>query len=125
MQQYDLPQTAVWFEVDAAALTRAAVPHAGGISRFPQVRRDLAVVVDENVVVQTLLDAMRQANIAHVVELALFDLYRGKGVENGKKSLAFRVLLQDTEKTLTEAEIDQSVIQLLEVLQLLGAQLRM
>ena len=58
------------------------------------------------VTVQSLLDAMQAANVPYVVELALFDVYRGKGVEQGKKSLAFRVLLQDTQKTLTDSEIE-------------------
>lgn len=123
-QQYDLPQVPVWFELDLAALTQATVPRATEVSRFPAVRRDLAVVVAENVAVQSLLDAMRVAQAPNVVELALFDLYRGKGVENGKKSLAFRVLLQDTQKTLTDAEIDQNVARLIAVLQEQGAQLR-
>ncbi|MDE2117181.1 MAG: phenylalanine--tRNA ligase subunit beta [Betaproteobacteria bacterium] len=125
LQQYDIPQATVWFEVNLAALTQAAVPHAGEISKFPPVRRDLAVVVDESVAAQSLLDAMQSENAPNVVELALFDLYRGKGVEQGKKSLAFRVLLQDTQKTLTEVEIDQSIARLLDVLQQQGAQLRM
>ncbi len=125
LQQYDIPQATVWFEVDLIALTQAAVPHAGEISKFPPVRRDLAVVVGENVAVQSLLNAMQSENAPNVVELALFDLYRGKGVEENKKSLAFRVLLQDTQKTLTDAEIDQSIARLLAVLQQQGAQLRM
>ncbi len=125
LQQYDMAQTVVWFEVDLVALTQAAVPHAGEISKFPPVRRDLAVVVDESMEVQTLLDAMQSENAPNVVELALFDLYRGKGVEGSKKSLAFRVLLQDTQKTLTDVDIDQSIARLLAVLQQQGAQLRM
>ena len=68
---------------------------------------------------------MQSENAPNVIELALFDLYRGKGVEEGKKSLAFRVLLQDTKKTLTDAEIDPSVARLIAVLQKQGAQLRM
>jgi phenylalanyl-tRNA synthetase beta chain len=82
------------------------------------------VLVDEGVAVQSLLDAMQAENAPNVIDLALFDLYRGKGVEQGKKSLAFRVLLQDTKKTLTDAEIDPSVARLLAVLQKQGAQLR-
>ena len=125
MRQYDIAQTTVWFEVDLGALTKTTVPHAGEISKFPPVRRDLAVVVDESVAVQNLLDAMQSENAPNVVEFALFDLYRGKGVEEGKKSLAFRVLLQDTQKTLTDVEIDQSIACLITVLQQQGAQLRM
>ena len=124
MQQYDIPQTVVWFEVNLAALMQATVPHATEVSKFPPVRRDLAVVVDESVAVQSLLDAMQGEKAHHVVEIALFDLYRGKGVEQGKKSLAFRVLLQDTQKTLTDVEIDQSMTHLVAALQKQGAQLR-
>ena len=124
LQQYDIPQAAVWFEVELVALTQAAVPQAGEFSKFPPVRRDLAVVVGESVAVQSLLEAMQSENAPNVVELALFDLYRSKSVEQGKKSLAFRVLLQDTQKTLTDVEIDQSIARLLAVLQQHGAQLR-
>ncbi|CAG0939050.1 partial phenylalanyl-tRNA synthetase beta chain, partial [Gallionellaceae bacterium] len=124
MQQYDIPQAAVWFEVDLKALTQAGVPRASEISKFPPVRRDLAVVVNESVAVQTLLDAMQGAAAPYMAELALFDVYSGKGVEVGKKSLAFRVLLQDTQKTLTDVEIDQSIERLIAVLQQHGAQLR-
>jgi phenylalanyl-tRNA synthetase beta chain len=123
-QQYDLPLPVVWFEVELGALTQGVVPKAVEVSRFPAVRRDLAVIVDEGVTVQSMLQAMHAERIANVVELALFDLYRGKGVEQSKKSLAFRVLLQDTRKTLTDAEIDQSVARLIAALQKQGAQLR-
>ncbi|MDH4284634.1 MAG: phenylalanine--tRNA ligase subunit beta, partial [Gallionellaceae bacterium] len=125
MQKYDFPQPVVWYEMDLAALMQAGVPVAGEVSRFPPVRRDIAVVADETLAVQSLLDAMKGAKAPGVCEIALFDLYRGKGVEEGKKSLAFRVLLQDTQKTLTDFEIDQSVARLVAVLQEKGAQLRM
>jgi len=123
-QQYDLPQAVVWFEVELAVLLAATVPLASEVSKFPPVRRDLAVVVDESVSVQSLLTALHDSKAPFVVELGLFDVYRGKGVEEGKKSLAFRVLLQDTRKTLTDIDIDQSIAQLKVVLQQQGAQLR-
>jgi phenylalanyl-tRNA synthetase beta chain len=123
-QKYELPQAAVWFELDLAALLGRGVPHAAEVSKFPPVRRDLAVLVEEGVAVQTLLEAMYGVRAPAVAEVALFDVYRGKGVEAGKKSLAFRVLLQDTHKTLTEGEIDKSIALLVEALQGAGAQLR-
>ena len=52
---------------------------------------------------------MRDGASAIVMDIEVFDLYRGKGIESGKKGLAFRVLLQDTQKTLTEAEVDKAV----------------
>ena len=123
-QQYELPQSVVWFEVELAALLAAAVPVANEVSKFPPVRRDLAVVVDENVQAQSLLSALHEGKAPFVVEVGLFDVYRGKGVEEGKKSLAFRVLLQDTQKTLNDIDIDQSIARLMVVLQQQGAQLR-
>jgi phenylalanyl-tRNA synthetase beta chain len=124
LQQYELPQAVVWFEVELMALLAASVPIASEVSKFPAVRRDLAVVVDEVVSVQSLITALHEDKAPFVVEVGLFDVYRGKGVENGKKSLAFRVLLQDTQKTLTDIEIDQSIAQLIVVLQRHGAQIR-
>ncbi len=124
-QQYDIAQACVWFEIELGALTQTQVPLMSEIAKFLPVRRDLAVVVDEGVTVQTLLDAMQRISAPYVAELALFDVYRGKGVEQGKKSVAFRVLLQDTHKTLTESEIEPSIAQLVGVLQTHGAQLRM
>jgi phenylalanyl-tRNA synthetase beta chain len=84
----------------------------------------LAVLVDDGVNVQALLDTMLAEKAPNVVEVALFDVYRGKGVEQGKKSLAFRVLLQDTQKTLTDNEIEENVARLVAALQRNGAQLR-
>jgi phenylalanyl-tRNA synthetase beta chain len=123
-QQYDLTLPVVWFEVDQTSLMQAHLPKAEDISRLPLVRRDIAVLVDDSVTAQSLISVMQAENAPNVVELALFDLYRGKGVAEGKKSLAFRVLLQDTQKTLTDIEIEQSLIRLVTVLQKNGAQLR-
>jgi phenylalanyl-tRNA synthetase beta chain len=123
-QKYDIAQGCVWFEVDLDVLSRATVPLMSEITKFLPVRRDLAVVVDEAVTVQTLLDAMLRASAPYVMEVGLFDLYRGKGMEQGKKSLAFRVLLQDTQKTLTDSEIETSISILVDVMQKNGAQLR-
>jgi len=75
------------------------------------------VVVSENVSLKALLDSLQVERPAIVSDISLFDVYRGKGIENGKKSLAFRVLLQDTEKTLTDSEADLAVVKLLDILQ--------
>lgn len=124
LQQYEILKSVVWFEVDLHALTTVNLPRARDISKFPPVRRDIAVIVDESVTVQSLINAMQSSNIPYVVEIGLFDLYRGASVGDGKKSLAFRVLLQDTQKTLTDSEIEQSIALLIAVLQQQRAQLR-
>lgn len=124
-QQYGMPQAAVWFEIELDAAIQSQVPRMSEVAKFLPVRRDLAVVVDEKVEAQSLLDAMSQAAAPFVAEVALFDVYRGKGMEQGKKSLAFRVLLQDTQKTLTDSEIEPSIALLVNAMQQHGAQLRM
>ena len=125
LQRFDLP-AAPWlfeFALDALA-SRDAVRHQT-LSRFPSVRRDLALVVAEEVAAAVLLEVLRSAAEAWVVSVELFDLYRGKGVEGGKKSLAFRVVMQDTEHTLTEAEVEGAVARMVEAAQnRLQAQLR-
>lgn len=116
---------AVWFEVELSSLMQSDVPRMSEISKFLPVRRDLAVLVDESVSAQKLIDAMLQADAPYVQEVVLFDVYRGRGVESGKKSLAFRVSLQDTQKTLTDAEIEPGMVMLVGALNKCGAQLRM
>ncbi len=125
LQQYDMAQAAIWFEVELDALTASSVPKMCEIPKSLPVKRDLAVLVDEAVTVQALLDVMMQVNAPHVQEVVLFDVYRGQGVESGKKSLAFRVTLQDTQKTLTDAEIEPGIALLVAALNMMGAQLRM
>ena len=103
---FGLPKAAIVFELDVAPLTLRAMPAGMAVSRQPVVRRDLALVVDEALPVQTLLDAMHAASPAHVIALELFDVYRGHGLTDGRKSLAILVLMQDTSRTLTDADID-------------------
>ncbi len=112
-QKYGFAHSPVLFEVDVAALSARPLPRYRGLSRFPAVRRDLAVVVDAGLNVGELMQAVRSALPATITEFELFDVYQGAGVESGKKSLAFRMLLQHTEKTLTESEIDAAVSQVL------------
>jgi phenylalanyl-tRNA synthetase beta chain len=86
-------------------------------SRFPLVRRDIAAEVDDALGYQEILEGLNRDRPAIVTEIGLFDIYRGTGVEKGKKSLAFRVLLQDTRRTLTEADVESAVAQLRQALQ--------
>ena len=83
---------------------------------IPPVRRDLAVVVDEQVSTQALVDAMTEARPDIVDTIRVFDVYRGESLGAGKKSVAFLVLMQDTQRTLTDAEVDAAMEQLLKTL---------
>jgi len=117
LQKYELAATAVAFELDLATIRTADLPVYQPLSRFPPVRRDIAIVVDESVSAAALKESIQSNRIPLVNDVNLFDVYRGKGVPDGKKSLAFRVLLQDTEKTLTDAEIEIEVRKIITILQ--------
>lgn len=110
VQKYDLVAAPIYFELDLQPLLARHTIQAQAVSRFPAVRRDLALVVADTLEVDALATTLRAAASHLVTEIALFDVYRGKGVEEGKKSLAFKVLMQDTARTLTDAEVD-SVMQ--------------
>jgi phenylalanyl-tRNA synthetase beta chain len=109
IRHFDLPAPAVVFEIDAAAAEAAAMPVATAAARTPVVRRDLAVVVDESVAAADVLAAARSAAAPFVGAITLFDVYRGPGIGDGRKSLAILVLMQDTARTLTDAEIDAAM----------------
>ncbi|MHB9119084.1 MAG: phenylalanine--tRNA ligase subunit beta [Burkholderiales bacterium] len=115
-QEYGLPGNAVVFELELPALLARKKPAYAEISKFPAMRRDLAVVVAEDVGVQAMLDALREGAPEMLTELSLFDVYRGKGIDSDHKSLAFQVLLQDTRKTLTDEEVDTVMARLLDLL---------
>jgi phenylalanyl-tRNA synthetase beta chain len=107
----------VLFELHVPNAWGSLIPKHQEISKFPAVRRDGAFVVAEGVPVGTILDTLRASKPSIVVDISLFDLYRGQGVESGEKSLAFRWLLQDTQKTLTDAEVDAAGAALREILE--------
>ncbi len=124
-QHYQLPKGAVLFELDFAALQHRKVPAYSEVSKFPPIRRDMAVLVDEKVLVAELLNAMQSASVEFVTEIGLFDVYRGKGIPENQKSLAFFVHLQDASKSLTDAEADLAMASLLSVAKKeFGAELR-
>lgn len=125
VQKYDLPQAPVLFELDFDSLKAARVPAYVEVSKFPPVIRDLAILVDQDLPLQRLLDGLKGQLPVLVQDIQLFDLYVGKGVPENKKSLAFRIVMQDTQRTLQDAEVDLAVQQLVSCLeQEFAAQLR-
>jgi phenylalanyl-tRNA synthetase beta chain len=115
-QKYELPSAPVVFELLAKPLLEGQFPRFGGISRMPAVRRDLAFLVSDETAVGSLLEAVRERVPAFVREVEVFDQYRGKGVEAGKKSLALRIVMQDTDRTLTDSEVEGVVASIREQL---------
>lgn len=116
-QHYDLPKSAYLFEIEVAEIVNRDLPGYQEVSKLLPVRRDIAVVIDENIAAGHVLNCINQANIPLVSEVALFDLYQGKGVAENKKSLALSVLMHDTQKTLTDSDADTIMANLLQLLQ--------
>ena len=119
VQALELPQAPVMFEVEAAALQQRLLPVHQEIAKFPPVMRDLALLVAQPVLVQSLLDTMHQTVAANpacriMQHIVLFDEYRGKGLPEGQKSLAFRVTMQDTRSTLQDEAVDAAIAALAE-----------
>lgn len=125
LQRYDLPKAPVVFELEMTALQSINLPQYQEFARLPAVRRDVALVVDESVHAQALLDVAQSHAPATLHEVRIFDVYRGKGVPDGKKSLAVQLQFQPLEKTLTDTDIEGLLQPLLAQWQsVLGAQLR-
>ena len=125
LQKYDLPLAPVVFELDLDALTTARLPKYMEVSKQPAAFRDLAIVVDQELELQAILDGLSVNRPALVKDIRLFDIFTGKGIEQGKKSLAFRIVMQDTQRTLQDTEVDAATQQLVTYLhQAFSAQLR-
>jgi phenylalanyl-tRNA synthetase beta chain len=106
VKSLDFTYAPVLFELDMGALAvkRAAFED---ISRFPQVRRDLAVVVDEAVTLSTLAERVTLVTSSLLRGLRVFDVYRGPGLEPGRKSIALGLIFQDISRTLTDEDVDR------------------
>jgi len=142
-QRYELPRPSIVFELDAAALQSMRLPRAQPVPRFPAVERDVALWFDAAVALQQVnevVEALRRRDrrLDCLRGFRLFDLYRPSVGDDGapsrvaanalldkEKSLAFRIRLQDTERTLSDADADAAVAAIVDELGArLGARLR-
>jgi phenylalanyl-tRNA synthetase beta chain len=114
VQAFDLPGVPMLFELDSQVLAQRVLPRHSSLSRFPLVRRDLAFVLDIQTPAGELLAALRESASAQVRSIDVFDDYRGKGMAENQKSLAIRVVMQDTQRTLTDQEVEGAVQKLVE-----------
>ena len=129
VQKYELASLGnaapVVFEIELDSLTSLPLPRYREVSRFPSVVRDLALLVSIEQTLQPLLDSLRAAAPAIVRGIELFDVYQGKGIETKQKSLALRIVMQDTEKTLADSDADAVIKKLTAVAaQEFGAKMR-
>lgn len=102
------------FELAVDPSFRSEVPVFTEISKYPAIRRDLGIVVDEAVTLDELRESVNLAAKGLLRELHVFDVYRGRGVEPGRKSIALGLILQETSRTLTDEEADAVVAAVIE-----------
>ena len=125
LRDFELPSAPIVFELDLSALTQVPLPHARPVSRLPSIRRDIAIVVNENIAVDDILNVLREEKRPEVESIDVFDVYRGPELPNGRKSVAILVLMRDTERTLTDEDSERIVADLLAAVQArFGATLR-
>ena len=112
-----MKQNTFVFELELKALTTAKVPVYKNLSKYPAIRRDIAIIVAQSVEAASIIHTISQSGVAYLTDVFVFDVYSGSGVAPGYKSLAIALILQDNNKTLLDDDVDQVVAQLLHLLQ--------
>jgi phenylalanyl-tRNA synthetase beta chain len=105
-KSFDLKRDAFVFELDAAQALASTPPVAKPVSRYPAIRRDLAVIVGDEVTGEQLVRSALSAAPELITEVRIFDIYKGPGIEAGLKSVAIGLILQETSRTLTDDDAD-------------------
>ncbi len=128
LKKTDIDQDVFFAEINWDVLLNYAKKHTveyKPISKFPRVRRDLALLIDKNITYKQLEDIAYKTEPKHIVEVGLFDVYEGKNLEPGKISYALSFALEDTEKTMNDKQIDKIMQKLIYVYEKeLGAKVR-
>ena len=124
-QEYELPLAPIVFDLALDVVSRGSSPGFVPFSRMQAVRRDIAILVNESVQIGDLESAIKRRKMEAIVDFSVFDIYRGENLGSGKKSVAFRIVMQDTDRTLVDSEVDSKVAEILKALsEEFGATLR-
>ena len=124
-QKLGFAQPLYLFELRLNIIAYREIPRFREVSKFPAIRRDLAIVVDENLASQAVSDCIKRVAPDTLKHLQLFDVYKGQGIEPGHKSLAYGLILQKPDQTLTDDEVDAVIVNIMSILNKeLGATLR-
>ncbi|MBU0500976.1 MAG: phenylalanine--tRNA ligase subunit beta [Gammaproteobacteria bacterium] len=123
--EWDLDKNLFLFELRLAAIREGGLPAFRPLSKFPSIRRDIALVIDREIGFGAVKKCVRSHGTEILRDIILFDVYTGEKVDSGRKSLAFGLILQDSSRTLTELDVEEAMTGILSGLtNELGAQLR-
>ena len=106
---FDIKRDVFLFELDAMAALASTVPDASPVSKYPSIRRDIAVIVDDEITSDELVSAVASAAPDLISTVRIFDIYKGPGIEAGLKSVALGLILQETSRTLTDDDADAAM----------------
>jgi len=101
------------FELDQNVMLNKRISAFKSLSKYPSVTRDLALIVNEEVSASEIINCIKKSGETALQDVIIFDVYRGKGIEEGKKSIALSLVIQDDMQTLTDSEVDAIVSRLL------------
>jgi phenylalanyl-tRNA synthetase beta chain len=116
-QAIDITGKVLLAELDYELISRAALTKVQEVSRFPAVRRDLALIIDEQVEAAAVLEELRQSAGPDLLEIGIFDLYQGHNIAAGKKSLALGLTFQHPSRTLADTDINPIIDNCINALQ--------
>jgi phenylalanyl-tRNA synthetase beta chain len=123
--QFDLDPDTYLFEFEHVAVLGGGIVLFQELSRYPSIRRDLAIVTDLEVTAAELQTEVKRSAGTLLKEMVIFDVYQGEGIETGRKSVAFGLILQDSSRTLTDDDVEVVVSRVTESLnKKFGAALR-
>ena len=108
---------AYFFEIDHKKAFKKSQIKAKPISKYPQIRRDISIVVDSHIITSDLIDTVKKINPSIIRSVNVFDVYEGKNIEEGRKSIALGLILQEKSRTLTDDEADDIIKMTLKSLQ--------
>jgi phenylalanyl-tRNA synthetase beta chain len=108
-QDLDFPSQVFVFEVDFAAIEQGSVAKFQPLSQFPSIRRDIAIVIEDTISFSQVRECVYSVAPDTLQNLQLFDVYKGKGIDSGRKSLALGLTFQDLKRTLNDIDVDTAI----------------
>mgnify|MGYP000609174433 CR=1 FL=1 len=117
LKKLDIDQKVYVFDLESACLQQAELARFEELSKFPLIRRDLALIIDQDISAQQMIDTIFSLKSKIIQDVFVFDVYTGKELINNRKSVALGLILQDFSRTLTDKDVEQTVTEVLTALE--------
>ena len=108
-RHFDISEDVYFFEIDYKKAFERSQIKAKPVSKYPQIRRDISIVVDSHIISSELIETVKRIKPSIIQSVNVFDVYEGKNIEEGRKSIALGLILQEKSRTLTDEEADDII----------------